>query len=120
MSAEEQNKQQPSINVTSHNQQGGITAYQVNIQKGDRQLTENAATQLKKYLANKTFSKIDVVAVMGDGEAFRLASQVKNFLVSQGYSVEGVGQAVFSAPVQGQIIEPPNSQGVIKIIIGNQ
>ncbi len=113
-------KQQPDIHVESHDQRGGITAYQVNIQPGDRQLTEANAKGLEDALKKFSFKSVDVTAVMGDGEAFRLASQIKNFLVSKGFDVNGVNQAVYSAPVQGQNIEAPNDKGVINIIIGNR
>lgn len=109
-----------SIHVESHNQQGGITAYQVNIQPGDRQLTPNVAQQMKDYLNKTKFETIEVNAVMGDGEAFRFASQVKNYLTSEGFEVSGINQVMYSAPVQGQIIEHPNDAGMIKIIIGNR
>ena len=111
---------QPRIHVESHDQTGGITAYQVNIQPGDRQLTDAGAQQLKSYLNGVEFNSVGVNAVMGDGEAFRFASQIKNFLVSEGFTVEGVNQVVYSAPRQGQIIEPPNDEGLVKVIVGNR
>jgi len=113
-------KQQPYVHVESHDQRGGITAYQVNIQPGDRQLSDDAAKQLEDYLKGVSFKSVEVNAVMGDGEAFRFASQIKNFLTSKGFDVKGVNQVVYSAPVQGQAIEPPNDAGVVKVIIGNR
>ena len=38
------------IHVTSHGQQGGITAYQVNLEPGDRELTDDLAEQLNSFL----------------------------------------------------------------------
>ncbi len=114
------NENERPIHVESHNQQGGITAYQVNILPGDRQLTPNSGQRLKNYLNENTHEKIEVTAVMGDGEAFRLASQIKNYLISEGFEVKGVNQALYTTPIQGQILEPPNDAGVIKIIIGNR
>ncbi len=108
------------IHVESHNQQGGITAYQVNIQPGDRQLSTGATQQLKSYLKGVNLKSVEVNAVMGDGEAFRFASQIKNFLTSEGFDVKGVNQVVYTAPIQGQIVEPPNAEGLVKIIIGNR
>ena len=108
------------IHIESHNQQGGITAYQVNIQPGDRQLSTGAAQQLKDYLNSVNFKSVEVNAVMGDGEAFRFASQIKNFLISEGFDANGVNQVIYSAPVQGQIVEPPNDKGLAKVIIGNR
>ena len=113
-------KEQPHIHVESHDQQGGITAYQVNIQPGDRQLTNDGARQLKSYLDGVEFKVVEVNAVMGDGEAFRFASQIKNALASEDVIVQGVNQVIYSAPVQGQLVEPPNDAGVVKIIVGNR
>ena len=113
-------KQQPYIHVESHDQRGGITAYQVNIQPGDRQLSSDGTKQLEDYLKSVSFKSVEVNAVMGDGEAFRFASQIKNFLTSKGFDVKGVNQVAYSAPVQGQAIEPPNDAGVVKVIIGNR
>ncbi len=108
------------IHIESHNQQGGITAYQVNIQPGDRKLSTGAAQQLKNYLKGVNFKSIEVNAVMGDGEAFRFASQIKNFLTSEGFDIKGVNQVMYLAPPQGQIIEPPNNEGLVKVIIGSR
>ncbi|MFC2021439.1 hypothetical protein ACFLU1_06660 [Chloroflexota bacterium] len=111
---------QRPIHVESHNQQGGITAYQVNLQPEDRRLTDGLTKQLKDYLGSVDYKSVDVTAVMGDGEAFRFASQIKNFLESEGYVVKGVNQAIFASPVEAQGIEPPNESGVVKIIVGNR
>lgn len=113
-------RQHPYIHVESYAQQGGITAYQVNIQSGDRQLSTRPAQQLKDYLDKTDFKTIEVNAIMGDAEAFRFASQVKNYLVSEGFEIKGVNQVVYTAPIQGQIIEPPNDAGMIRIIIGGR
>ena len=118
MSADE--KQQPDMHVESNDQRSEITAHQVNIQPGDRQLHDVAARQLEDYLMKVRCEAVEVKAVTGDGEAFRLASQIKNFLTSKGFVVTGVNQVVYSDPVQGQAIEPPNDAGIVKIIVGNR
>ncbi len=120
MPAEESDEDQPRIDVRSYNQQGGITAYQVNIQPGDRKLAAADAQQLKEYLNGIEFKSVQVEAVMGDGEAFRLASQIKNFLVSEEFSVSGVNQAIYSEPVQGQRVAPPNEAGLVRVVIGSR
>lgn len=114
------NESEKPIHVESHNQQGGITAYQVNIQPGDRKLTPTHGQQVKDLLNTLKFKTIEVNAVMGDGEAFRFASQIKNYLTEEGYEVSGINQVVYTTPVQGQAIERPNDAGVVKIIIGNR
>ncbi len=106
------------INITSYNQQGGITAYQVKIQPGDRQLTEANADRLERTLNDLEFVEIEVNAVMGDGEAFRFATQIMNFLTTKEFPVKGVNQAMYTAPVQGQKIEQ-HDNGLLRIVVGN-
>ena len=57
---------------------------------------------------------------MGDQEAFRFASQIKNCLISKGHQVNGVNQVVYTKPIQGQIIEKPDKGGVLRITIGGR
>ena len=106
--------------VTSYNQQGGITARNVSIQPSDRKLSTNVEQQLKDHLSKATFKKIEVNAIMGDAEAFRFASQIKDYLVSEGYEIHGVNQVMYASPVQGQIFEGPDDKGVARIIIGGR
>jgi excinuclease UvrABC ATPase subunit len=107
-----------NININSYNQSGGITAYNVNIGPQDRKLTESTGQQLIDELKKRPDKEITVTAVMGDGEAFRFASQVKNFLTEKGYDPKGVNQAVYTNPVEGQIINEKDDK--IDIIIGNK
>ncbi|MCB9262869.1 MAG: hypothetical protein H6607_10890 [Flavobacteriales bacterium] len=104
------------INVTSHNQQGGITAGVVNISSQPRQLTNEAAGQLNQLISSKKGQTITVTCTMGDGEAFGYATQIKNYLTTNGISVNGVNQAVYSQPVIGQIYNPDRHE----IIIGTK
>ncbi len=113
-------KQPPNIHIESQNQQGGITAYQVNIQPGDRELTSSTAQGLKGLLDQTDYESVAVLATMGDAEAYKYASQIKNYLISEDIEVDGVYQAGFTRPVRGHIIQPPNEEGVIKILIGNR
>ena len=110
----------PDIHMESHHQQGGITAYDVNIQPGDRQLSDAAARQLRDYLNGVEFKSLEISVVIGDEEAFRFASQIKNLLVSESFDVNGVNHVVYSAPIQGQVIESPDAAGFVRVIIGNR
>jgi len=107
-----------NININSFNQSGGITAYNVNIGQQDRKLNNTIGQQLIDEIENRPDKTIRVTAVMGDGEAFRFASQVKNFLEQNGYEPEGVNQAVYSQPIKGQILEEKDDS--IDFIIGNK
>ena len=102
--------------VTSVNQQGGITAGQVNIAPPARQLDANGKSQLVEHLPKS--KKVTVTSVMGDGEAHQFATQIKAFLEDEGYDVEGVNQAIYTAPVQGQVIQP--TENGIGVIIGTR
>ncbi len=106
------------INVTSHNQSGGITAGKVTFGSSPRRLTPDVITQLEKYLPSDETKVIDITAVMGDQEAFQYAEQIKTYIESKGRNVNGVNQAIFDRPVKGQIIEP--TANGIKIIIGSR
>lgn len=83
-----------------------------------RHLDEYLKSGLDSYI--NSGSKVIVTSVMGDGEAFNFANQVKLYLQSKGFDVDGVNQAIFSMPIRGQIIEPPkDGDSTFKIIIGN-
>lgn len=104
------------INVTSHNQQGGITAGVVNLSSQPRQLTDEFANQLMKIISTKIGQPISVTSIMGDGEAFGFATQIKSFLLTKGFSVNGVNQSIYSQPLFGQQYNPDNHE----IIIGTK
>lgn len=109
---------QPTVNVSSTNQSGGITANQVNIGAIPRNLDVNLKNQLLVNLKDKN-EHIDIASVMGDSEAFRLANQINDFLKAQGYlNVEGVSQAMYSKPMIGQFLD--RDANGIKIVIGSK
>jgi len=115
----EENKDKKVYNVTSRNQQGGITAGEVNIGKTPRIFNQQVALALQAHLPSEKDKTIVITAVMGDQEAFQFAEQIKEYLSSQGWKVDGVDQAVYSKPVVGQIIKP-RSDGKVEIIIGGK
>lgn len=101
------------VNVTSYNQSGGITANQVNIGSQPRVLNVEAQNQLLQILSGKKSQTISVVSVMGDGEAFSYATQIKNYLIKEGYTVSGVDQAVYTQPIMGQQYNPDKLEFII-------
>lgn len=103
------------INITSINQQGGITAHTVNVGQPSRHINDDVKNQLNNQLDKSR--KVDVVVVLGDGEAFSFATEINKYLVASGYQTTGVSQAMFSGPVIGQQIDK-NNPGIQKIIIG--
>ena len=102
--------------VTSFNQMGGITAGQVNIGALPRQLDTTGRGQLRSNIPKD--KKVTVVAVMGDGEAFQYAKQIRDFLQDDGYDVSGVDQAVYSEPVVGQGIVQKGDR--YEVVIGTR
>ncbi len=105
------------VNVTSNNQNGGITANQVNIGSIPRNLDINTQGQLLSFLNSKD-ERIDINSIMGDAESFQFANQINDFLKSQGFTnVDGVNQSVFTKPVIGQFMNRDSSG--VHILIGS-
>ena len=103
-------------NYTQNNQYGDNT---MNFGLQPRELDTNLKEQLNKLIT--IGSAVNVTSVLGDGEAYNFASQIKTYLEGKGYKVNGVNQAVFSGPVIGQIIEPPKGgDNIFRLIIGNK
>lgn len=102
-----------NISVTSYNQSGGITANQVNIGSNPRVLNSEVQNQLQQILSDRKGQTIKIVSVMGDGEAFNFATQIKNYLVNQGYIVSGIDQAIYTQPVMGQVFNPEKLEFII-------
>jgi hypothetical protein len=94
-------KDKTIINVSSHNQYGGITAGVVNLNSQRRLDMQNGEALLHGLPEN---IPIRVVAPLGDGEAISFASQVRDFLKSKGRDVSGFDQIVNSTPMVGQTI----------------
>lgn len=92
-------KDDTHFHITSHNQQGGITAGQVFISGGQRRLTSGDGVQLLQVLAKEV--PVEISAALGDGEAYAYAAEIKDFLLGNGYKVEGVNQAVWAPPITG-------------------
>lgn len=91
--------------VSSHNQVERITAGVVNMTPQQRKLNTTICNQLKQLLIDKN-KTVTITYALGDGEAYSFATQIKDYLVGEGYDVHGVNQAVFSAPVFGQKFDP--------------
>ncbi len=104
------------FNVTTFNQRGGITAGQVNVAPQPRRVNDDVRRQLRNALPRN--SKVTLVAVMGDGEAFQFASEIKQFLGDEGYNVSGVDQVVYNGPVMGQSIRSRDNS--FEVIIGTR
>ncbi len=104
------------FNVSSKNQNGGITAGQVIIGTPDRKFTEEAKNQLLPHISKDI--PLQVTAVYGDQEAFQYATQILDFLQKEGYSVDDqVHQGGFSIPMKGINLMDMDGGG-IEIVVG--
>ena len=107
-----------NIFITSNNQLGGITAHTVNFGPTARSMNPQLGAQVKQHVP--TSAKVKIVAVLGDGEAFGFANQILAWMKANGYvNVDGVDQAVYSAPVIGQNINKI-SDSQYELIIGSR
>ena len=103
-------------NVYSVNQQGGITAGQVNIGKVPRTLNSDIKRQLRALVPSG--SKVQVECALGDAEAYRFASEILEFFRGEGYDATGITQGVYVPPLPPQGVNK-NTPGLIKIQIGS-
>ena len=98
---------QPTQNITSYNQSGGITAGVVNVAPAPRSLNNEAwaATLKSQILSQLPKDKpIIVMAIAGDQEAMSLAQEIHAFLKENGFPLaeeNGISQGFFSGPVKG-------------------
>ncbi|MDD4996487.1 MAG: hypothetical protein PHW15_03410 [Patescibacteria group bacterium] len=79
--------------------------------------------RLKEQLKQKIYSgsSVNIASVLGDGEAFNFANEIKSYLSEQGYKIDGVDQVIYSEPVKGQIIYPPEEgDSKYRIVIGSK
>jgi len=84
-----------------------------------RKLDSSLEIELKQLIP--VGSSVNVTSVLGDGEAYNFASQIKEYLDRNNYKVNGVNQSVYSHQINGQIIEKPKDDNdSFKIIIGNK
>ena len=95
-----------NFDVRSYNQQGGVTAGQININRPPRTLSPQLKAQLDELLPAHKDKEIKIDAQMGDSEAFQFAQEIKDYLEYNGWKVNGVNQVICDEPVMGQIIMP--------------
>lgn len=91
--------------VISYNQSGGITAHTVNVERPQRHIDNNLRNQIRRELPKER--PINLTCLLGDSETYQLASEILDFLLSEGFTVVegGICQSIFSKPVQGLVVE---------------
>jgi len=105
--------------VVSVNQTGGITAHTVNVEPTARHVDEKFIDQLNQYLPKDKEKTIKIEAVLGDQETFQFATEIKDYLESRGWKIEGVDLSVFRKPIFGINITP-ETDGSITITVGSK
>ncbi len=111
-----------TFNVASYNQQGGITAGEVNIGSLPRVFTQEVAVKLDSVLSEIKADKkktITVICAMGDSESYNFAEQIKKYLEETGWSVRGITQAVRNKPIKGVAVYL-RPDGDVDINVGNR
>ncbi|MFA6992092.1 MAG: hypothetical protein WC269_02310 [Candidatus Gracilibacteria bacterium] len=107
------------FNVTSNNQQGGLTVGQLNISNPQRVLTTEIKSQIISQLPSDKETPIEIIAVGGDREAYKFASEIWNYLNSEMYYLPAkIGSINTPDPIVGVTVSTKNKDKTI-IIVGN-
>lgn len=104
-----------NYDVTSHNQQGGITAGQVNIGKPPRQLDANLKQELDKGLANHAHKEVQITTNLPCEDGPQFARQIKAYLEAKGFKVADVKTALL--PMAPNRFEIDVGRPVIEVYI---
>jgi hypothetical protein len=109
-------KPEGDINITSHNQSGGITAHTVNVNPRFQHALGNAIRE--KLLHNVPSQKLAVVwATHGDEESYRYAAEIFDFLKSKGFNLFGSAPVnnIFTSPLYGVTVTPHDDKTEIYV-----
>lgn len=102
------------MNINQNNKYGNNI---VNIGQEQRVMDNNFKQQLLQMLDRN--EKMSVNAPIGDAEAATLAYEIKDFLESEGYDVNGVTLCAWGPPLVGIVIVNKLIEGVRKINVGH-
>ncbi len=103
-----------TYNVTSNNQQGGITAGQINIGAPQRRINDKLKLALEDYKDKKIMISVPI----HDQEATQFGYEIQDFLRKGDYNYMYLVQMVFSEPQYG--IKIQEEDGFINLVIGSQ
>jgi len=94
--------------ILSHQQMGGQVAHSItNVGQQPRRLSDAAAESIISALRQLPSLDASITAVLGDGEGYRFAAQLKGILEAAGWSIEGVYQALFEPLPHGVVLRMP-------------
>jgi hypothetical protein len=94
------NGESTTINVTTHNQTGGIAAGIVNIGQQQRRGNPKLYSDLDKEFPDNA-EKVQINHVAGSNEAFNLATEIRNYFIGRGFSVPEIGSEMRYPPIKG-------------------
>jgi hypothetical protein len=95
--------------IFSHQQMGGQVAHSItNVGPQPRRLSDATAAAMAESLRQLPPIDASVTAVLGDGESYRFAVQLKDILEAAGWIVEGVHQAMFEPIPHGVVLWMPS------------
>lgn len=70
----------------------------------NRQLDDNQRAILSKFLAQREAGSVRIRSPMGDHEAQSFAKELADAIAASGWSIDLLGQSVWTAPIEGIII----------------
>lgn len=103
-------------NVSSYNQVGGITAHTINLDLLRRQLTEDGKKELDEILKPYKGKIIEISYTGGNEEAFSFALEIKEYLESKKWEIDGVNAKWMPEVKRGVHIRPVDNS--IEIHVG--
>lgn len=104
-----------TINVTSHNQSGGITAHTVNIGKEQRQLGDEERAFLTSTIPKH--ARVEIQNPLGDAEAHTYRVEIQQFLLEQGYTNVHGSQGIYAVPERGQRLYHAPGSSLFQLMI---
>lgn len=108
------------VTVTSINQQGGITANNVNLGNPQRMLTTKFSSDLDNKLKQLGAKGIYIFHVSGDSESYNYANQINDYLISNGWTSE-VGSTIFEnpEPFGAYLVPELDEEGYATMVVGH-
>jgi len=103
-----------TINVTSHNQLGGITAGVVNLNSASPRMLSSSDKKILQSIP--AHAQINIEHSLNDAEAYQYAEQILEYLKLENKNVsEQISMCMWIPPVQGQEIIQGEESCIIRI-----
>ena len=102
-------EQPPTFHVVNYGTHGKAIGQQINIGRQERTLRGKDLSGVRAVAFRFPDIAITITCLLGDGEGFSFAHELMELLRSAGWAVEGVNQAIFSAPMEGVVLRSTGS-----------